>query len=133
MPGVSAYESTFAELEPQLKKHDPSWLHDLRRAGIERFKTLGFPTLKEEEWRFTRTRPIAELDFRPAAPAPDGKIDEATLVARTFDDSHCHRLVFVNGYANPALSRLSKQRGVWMGPLSAAIKERADRVHALLG
>src|SRR5436190_24276208 len=103
MPGVSAYENTFAELEPQLKKHDPSWLHDLRRAGIEQFKTLGFPTLREEEWRFTRTRPIAELDLRPAAPAAG--VTEDDIVSRTFDDSHCHRLVFVNGYAALSLSR----------------------------
>ncbi|HET6463203.1 MAG TPA: hypothetical protein VFH33_05315, partial [Candidatus Krumholzibacteria bacterium] len=107
MPGVSAYESTFAELEPDLRKDDPVWVHDLRRTGIERFKSLGFPTLREEEWRFTRTRPIAELDFRPAAAASG--VTEEDIVSRTFDDSHCHRLVFVNGYANPALSRLSKQ------------------------
>ena len=132
MPGVSAYESTFAELEPGLRKEDPVWVHDLRRTGIERFKSLGFPSLREEEWRFTRTRPIAELDFRPAAQAT-AKIDEATIVARTFDDSHCHRLVFVNGYAYPALSRISKQRGVWMGPLSLALSERSDRVKQLLG
>jgi Fe-S cluster assembly protein SufD len=132
MPGVSAYESTFAELEPGLRKDDPAWVHDLRRAGIERFKTLGFPSLKEEEWRFTRTRPIAELDFRPAAAATT-KIDEATLVARTFDDSHCHRLVFVNGYFAESLSRAGSQRGVWMGALSRALKERGERVHALLG
>lgn len=130
MPGVSAYESTFAELEPGLRKQDPSWLHDLRRTGLENFKTLGFPTLREEDWRFTRTRPIAELDFRPAAAAD---VDEAAIVARTFDDSHCHRLVFVNGHAAPSLSRLAKQRGVWMGPLSLAMKERDERVHALMG
>src|SRR5215510_12326544 len=105
MPGVSAYESTFAELEPGLRKDDPVWVHDLRRTGIERFKSLGFPTLREEEWRFTRTRPIAELDFRPAAHAT-AKIDEDAILSRTFDDSHCHRLVFVNGYHAPSLSRI---------------------------
>jgi Fe-S cluster assembly protein SufD len=131
MPGVSAYESTFAELEPGLRKEDPVWVHDLRRTGIERFKSLGFPTLREEEWRFTRTRPIAELDFRPAATASN--VTENDIVSRTFDDSHCHRLVFVNGYAAPSLSRIAKQRGVWMGPLSLALSERADRVKQLLG
>ena len=132
MPGVAAYESTFAELEPRLKKADPVWVHELRHAGIDRFRALGFPSLREEEWRFTRTRPIAELDFRPAEKAST-KIDEAAIVARTFDDSHCNRLVLVNGFAVPSLSRVAKQRGVWMGPLSTAVKERSERVHALLG
>src|SRR5712671_3729025 len=120
MPGVTAYESIFAELEPRLRTQDPAWLHDLRRAGIEQFKTLGFPSLREEEWRFTRTRPIAELDFRPAAAVQN--VDEAAIVSRTFDDSHCHRLVFVNGRAAPSLSRVSAlSRGVWIGPLSLAM------------
>jgi len=131
MPGISAYESTFTELEPGLKKDDPAWVHDLRRTGLERFKTLGFPTLREEEWRFTRTRPIAELDFRPAANATG--VTEDDIVSRTFDDSHCYRLVFVNGYAAESLSRVGKQRGVWMGPLSRALSERADRVKSVLG
>jgi len=131
MPGVSAYESTFSELEPGLKKADPAWLHDLRRAGMEQFKSLGFPTLREEEWRFTRTRPIAEVDFRPAAQARN--VDEKAILSRTFEDSHCHRLVFVNGFVAPSLSRMAKQRGVWMGPLSLAMSERGDRVRTLLG
>ena len=131
MPGVSAYETTFAELEPRLKKQDPAWVHALRQTGLERFRALGFPSLKEEEWRFTRTRPIAEVDFRPAAESPS--VDEAALLALTFDDSHCHRLVFVNGRVAPSLSRVAKQRGVWMGPLSQAMSERGDRVRTLLG
>ena len=106
MPGVAAYESTFAELEPRLKKADPAWLHELRRAGFDGFRALGFPSLREEDWRFTRTRPIAELDFHPATEATRGVSDDI-IVARTFDDSHCHRLVFVNGFAAPSLSRVS--------------------------
>jgi Fe-S cluster assembly protein SufD len=131
MPGVSAYEQTFAELEPRLRKQDPAWVHELRRAGLERFRALGFPSLKEEDWRFTRTRPIAELDFRPAAEA--AAVDADAVLARTFDDSRCHRIVFVNGRVAPSLSRVAKQRGVWMGALSEALGDRGDRLRALLG
>jgi Fe-S cluster assembly protein SufD len=114
MPGVAGYETTFAGLEPALKKQDPAWVHELRRTGLDRFRELGFPTLKEEEWRFTRTRPIAEMDFAPAQPA--GTVREADIVSRTIDDSHCHRLVFVNGRVAPSLARGETAR-VWMGPL----------------
>ncbi|HEX6791130.1 MAG TPA: Fe-S cluster assembly protein SufD [Candidatus Krumholzibacteria bacterium] len=131
MPGVAGYETTFAGLEPALKKHDPAWVHELRRTGIDRFRALGFPTLKEEEWRFTRTRPIAELDFAPAQAA--GTVTEKDILARTFDDAHCHRLVFVNGHVAPSLSRVAKQRGVWMGTLSEALGERGDRLRSVLG
>ncbi|HET6349981.1 MAG TPA: Fe-S cluster assembly protein SufD [Candidatus Krumholzibacteria bacterium] len=132
MPGVTSYEQTFADLEPRLKQHDPAWVHELRRAGFETFRTLGFPSLREEDWRFTRTRPIAELDFMPAEVATN--VDEAAIVAHTFDDSHCHRLVFVNGRVSAGLSRIGKlPRGVWIGALSDALRERGDRVKTLLG
>ena len=131
MPGVAVYESAFAELEPALRASGPAWLHDLRREGLDEFKTLGFPSLKEEEWRFTRTRPIAEMDFRPAG---EGRsVDTKTIVASTFDDAACHRLVVVNGRFAPALSSASKlPRGVVAGSLATAIAERGEHVRALV-
>ena len=131
MPGVSAYECTFAEIEPQLKQHDPSWLHDLRREGLDQFKSLGFPTLKEEEWRFTRTRPIAEVDFQPAGDARG--VDAKKLVAHTFDDAGCHRLVCMNGRFAPALSSdAALPDGVVAGSLQQALRGRGDQVRDLL-
>src|SRR2546430_4390398 len=41
----------------------PEWLRELRRGAIARFAELGFPTTKQEEWRFTSVAPIAEADF----------------------------------------------------------------------
>ena len=131
MPGVAAYQSTFAELEPVLRASGPSWLHELRREGIDRFAALGFPSLKEEEWRFTRTRPIAEVDFRPAEKA--AAIDGKALVARTFDDAQCHRLVVVNGRFDASLSRVSSlPNGVRLGSLADAMQQNGERIRALL-
>ncbi len=131
MPGVAVYESAFAELEPVLRKSGPSWLHDLRREGIDAFKSMGFPSLKDEEWRFTRTRPIAEVDFRPAGEGP--AINVATVVARTFDDAGCHRLVLVNGRFAPALSsKADLPAGVRAISLAAAFADRPDRVREML-
>jgi Fe-S cluster assembly protein SufD len=130
VPGIAVYESAFAELEPSLRANGPAWLHDLRREGLDRFKTLGFPSLKEEEWRFTRTRPIAEVDF---GLAPEGRaIDAKTIVSRTFDDAACLRLVLLNGRFVPALTRGDLPRGLWAGSLADALRERGDGVRALL-
>jgi Fe-S cluster assembly protein SufD len=131
VPGIAVYESAFAELEPSLRASGPAWLHDLRREGLDRFKTLGFPSLKEEEWRFTRTRPIAEVDFRPAGDTR--AVDATTIVSRTFDDAACRRLVLVNGRFVPALSRgKDVPRGVWAGSLAEALRDRGEPVRALL-
>src|SRR2546426_1398313 len=42
----------------------PPWLHEIREGAIARFTELGFPTMKQEEWRFTSVAPIAETRDR---------------------------------------------------------------------
>jgi len=44
-------------------------LADVRGAAFERFLARGFPTTRDEEWRFTNIAPIAGLALVPAAPA----------------------------------------------------------------
>src|SRR5438132_846940 len=41
----------------------PPWLREIREGAIARFTALGFPTMKQEAWRFTSVAPIAETHF----------------------------------------------------------------------
>ncbi|MGH7993019.1 MAG: Fe-S cluster assembly protein SufD, partial [Limisphaerales bacterium] len=49
------------ESEPR----QPSWLLPLRKAGMARFAEIGFPTVHDEDWRFTNVAPLARLPFKP--------------------------------------------------------------------
>ena len=37
----------------------------IRRAAFERFRALGFPTRRDEDWHFTSVAPIADAEFTP--------------------------------------------------------------------
>ena len=41
----------------------PAWLREIREGAIARFSALGFPTTKQEAWRFTSVASIAETHF----------------------------------------------------------------------
>src|SRR5215471_18856700 len=41
----------------------PAWLQPLKSAAFARFSELGFPTTRNEEWRFTNVAPIARTKF----------------------------------------------------------------------
>ena len=41
----------------------PTWLRELREHGIARFREVGFPSTRLEQWRFTNVEPIAETPF----------------------------------------------------------------------
>jgi Fe-S cluster assembly protein SufD len=81
---------------------EPSWLGKAREAAIARFASLGFPTPRHEEWRFTNVAPIASTPFEDAQPAAGVTADR--LAPFTIDGVSGPRLVFVNGRFSPALS-----------------------------
>jgi len=60
------YFERFAALAEERETREPAWLRDIRRAAMDRFGELGFPTTKNEEWRFTNVAPIARASFAPA-------------------------------------------------------------------
>ena len=80
---------------------DPSWLTTIRRDAAAAFGRLGFPTTRDEEWRFTNVAPIAEAGFQPAAPAP--AVTKAQLLPFLVRRMQCTLLVFVNGRYVPEL------------------------------
>jgi Fe-S cluster assembly protein SufD len=109
----------------------PRWLQDLRDRGAARFAALGFPTVREEEWRFTSVAPIASADFRAAHPA--AAPSEEQLSQFVYANAR-HRLVVLNGTFAPELSRTGGlPKGVRFGSLASAIQEDTDHVARYLG
>jgi Fe-S cluster assembly protein SufD len=91
------------EAEPQ-----PAWLLPLRKAGLARFTELGFPTLQDEDWRFTNVAPIARLPFRPLFEPTADTAPKDALDKNVFKNLAGPRLVFVNGHFDAKLSAVGK-------------------------
>jgi Fe-S cluster assembly protein SufD len=110
----------------------PRWLQDLRDRGAARFSALGFPTVRDEDWRFTNISPIANAEFAPAnghAPHPN----EEAVSGLLYGDAP-YRIVIVNGRFAPALSHIrGLGHGVQVGSLATAVTEQADVVQRYLG
>ena len=107
----------------------PSWLRDLRERGAARFTALGFPTVRQEEWRFTNVAPIAEIAFRLAEKTPT---NAAELTARVKIADAAARIVILNGQFAPELSSLDKlPRGLVAGSLANAIAHNRPEVSHL--
>ena len=101
----------------------PSWLDELRRAGVERFETVGFPSPKSEEWRFTKLAPITGTKFRPASREGHGRPVADAAEKFTFGTEAASELVFVDGQFEPQLSKLGRlPRGVQVISLAQAFE-----------
>ncbi|MCZ6734886.1 MAG: Fe-S cluster assembly protein SufD [Planctomycetota bacterium] len=103
------YLSRFAQVEARLAG-DGAALLPIRKKAIERFAQLGFPTTRDEDWRFTNVAPIARTAFEAAT--GDGEAVEAhQLATSALLQADWPRLVFVNGYVAPQLSSVGELPG----------------------
>ena len=104
----------------------PEWLEPMRRAAMDRFTRIGFPTSREEEWRFTPVTPLAQTSWRPAAGISEG-ITRKQLEPFIFGHQEWCTLVFVNGEYAPALSSAGNlPAGVVATSLGDALRNGGD-------
>ena len=82
-----------------------AWLKPIREAAMASFQKSGFPTTRDEDWKYTSLEPIASGNFAVASGPGEVSLDAA--LARSFADADCARLVFVDGLWAPQLSRLA--------------------------
>lgn len=114
--------AAFDRLEAVFAKQQPAWLFPLRKAGISQFAELGFPTLHDEDWRFTNVAPAAKLPFLPMTEPAASTVTIADLKQFPFSDQPGSRLVFVDGHYAASLSQLTElPAGVKVASLKQAL------------
>jgi Fe-S cluster assembly protein SufD len=101
------YLAEFTRVSPTLPGARLPWLSQVRTDALERFSETGFPTTRDEDWKYTG---IAALEKKTFLSMPDSG-GSATLVSEwvtnlALDDHAGHLLVFHNGHYSAALSTL---------------------------
>src|SRR5689334_7416999 len=87
-----------------------TWLRTLREEALHRFNKLGFPTIRDEEWKYTSARPIATTPFELALPGTSAINDPESIKSFALRDGLI-QLVFVDGHFVSALSRVPTLTG----------------------
>jgi len=80
----------------------PGSVRRAREAAFARFLDRGFPSTREEEWRFTSVAPIAAQPFDRADPALPSRSDVASFLV----DGAGVQVVVVNGRVSKTLSSI---------------------------
>ncbi len=116
--------------DPELPGRDLAWLQDLRREGRALFHERGLPTTRDEDWRFTDLRGLAEteLSSEPSS-QPTGPVQMG------FDlPAAAERLVFQAGVLWPEACRRGElPEGVHVSSLAEALALEPERLTAGLG
>src|SRR5271154_32076 len=133
--GDTAVTEPFLEKFRHFESGAKPSLLPFRKAGLALFAELGFPTLQNEDWRFTNVAPLAKLPFAPMFEASTvNGAETKALNEFAFAKLSGTRLVFVNGHYSQKLSTVEKlPAGVRAGNLAAALNSDAALVEKYLG
>ena len=129
---IDHYLENFSALAKQARRDDPRWFEKLRETALARFLKTGFPSTRDEDWRFTNVSAIARTPFSPARKKPTG-LSPADLAGWKIPNSAA-QLVFVDGQLVPGLSTLDGLRKrVTVSALKDLIRKQPEVVEPHLG
>ncbi len=124
------YQSSFSQFNQDRLGKEPTWLHEIRQAAFDRFVEMGFPTTRDEEWRFTSVAPLTKNLFKPASPK---LLSRGTLQRFMFGHRSEHLLVFVNGHFSRELSSLPPApKGLQLDSIAAVLEGRPESLDSYL-
>jgi len=104
----------------------------LSNKAIEKFKTLEFPTKKDEEWKYININPLLKNNFLPSSLSANSSVNLETIEEYTLDNLDVYRFVFVNGIFNSELSTgLDFGKDIIAGSLSNLLNKNDTRLEKL--
>ena len=124
------YLGAFKRVSDILPGHNLGWLRLAREVAIERFANSGFPTQRDEDWKYTSVAAIENTRFH-LLPEPQHALLAGQVAAQALPDAHL--LVFVNGFLDPGLSRLGRlPPGTILGSLGYMLEQHPGRLEEVL-
>ncbi len=128
------YISNFESLEKSLNGEAKSWVHQLRQDALNKFDELGFPTTRNEEWKYTNVTPIAQENFKHVLKPDLNAVTSNDVKRFEYPGLDTHLLVFVDGHFAGQLSSVRDlPDGVKAGSLADALRSDAAPLQQHLG
>ena len=111
--------SSFMAFEEQIDVN--SDLHELRTSAIKNFEKKGFPTKKEEAWKYTSLNPVLKNDFS-VFPKNENNIEFADVKKYFLHEIDTYKVVFIDGVFSSFLSSTTHE-GIDVCLMSSALNK----------
>ncbi|MVM36144.1 Fe-S cluster assembly protein SufD [Spirosoma sp. HMF4905] len=120
--------AAFRDNEERMNGERKAPIHQLRRAALKQFDQLGFPTTRNEEWKYSSVSGLLKQPFDLDDTTTVTADDLAPLEIPNLDGN---LLYFINGRYHPELSRLvSPAEQVKITSFAEAIKAEPELIGA---
>ena len=94
--------SSFLAFENQVDLE--SKIHDVRSEAIKTFEAKGFPTKKDEAWKYTSLNSVLKHDYS-LFPKQDNALEYSDIKKYFLDDIDTYKIVFIDGKYSSNLSQ----------------------------
>jgi len=126
---IKWYQSKFEAFEQSLNGAKSTSVHAIRRNAMQRFIELGFPTTRQEEWRFTNISPISKTEFQPILRYELNGVTKDDIRPYVLDNALL--LVFINGMFSPELSDIgSLPAGMLAGSIAEILNKHPEAIQS---
>ncbi|MEM7026755.1 MAG: Fe-S cluster assembly protein SufD [Pseudomonadota bacterium] len=127
-----AIDYVLSDFESLSKSDKTDWFGKHRRSAIDAFKQNGYPTTRQEDWKYTDVKQIARQSFS-ASQIGNANLSTEELNQIRFNELNCIELVFLNGVYSTDLSNLDKlPKEVVICDLATAFSEHRELLEATL-
>jgi len=117
------YALAFHELRQRSVPVEPQWLREMRQRSFAQFERAGFPTVQQEDWKYTNVGLIAKTNFRPVIAANGTALSKgAALAPFTYEETRNSVFVFVNGIFRSDLSSVKSLESITALRLDEALQ-----------
>ncbi len=89
---IEHYLGDYSQLQKTLQEN---WFSKQREFALNLFKQTGFPTTRQENWKYTDVRPITKKPFKVNKESTS--LGKEEIDAIRFNELDCIELVFING------------------------------------
>jgi Fe-S cluster assembly protein SufD len=128
---IKWYQSKFEAFEQSLNGAKSTSVHTIRRDAMHRFVELGFPTTRQEEWRFTNILPITTIEFQPILRYELNGVTKKDIQRYMLDN--VLQLVFIDGMFSMELSNINSHPiGITAGSLTEMSREHPETIRSYI-
>ncbi|MDA9111275.1 Fe-S cluster assembly protein SufD [Flavicella sp.] len=113
--------SSFLAFENKVDIDTTSKVHDIRTEAFGAFESKGFPTKKDEEWKYTSLNAVLKHDYN-VFPKAIPSLAYEQVKKFLLNETDCYNLIFIDGVFSSFLSETTHE-GLDVCVMSAALEK----------
>lgn len=106
-------------------------INQIKQSALTSFQEMGYPTTKQEDWRFTNLKKLKKTKFVHPSPLNETPLPEDKIQSYIFDDAH--NLIFVNSNLQTDVNTIEFPDDVVIKNLSEILDNNSNEIASGFG